>query len=87
VRGHPNPGGRPSRKLGWESPPKAFDPRLVIDEVAELRSEDPEQIGAYTLTQIREKNGLITFVAEPNLPIKVRVDAVRVVAEARHAFG
>jgi hypothetical protein len=44
------------------------------------------QIGAYRLTQIREKNGLITFVAEPNLLIKVRVDAVRVVAKARHAF-
>src|SRR6266536_382078 len=69
-------------KLGWESAPKAFDSRLIIEEVTELTSEDPEQIGAYTLTQIREKNGSLTSVAEPNLVIEARVDAIHVVAEA-----
>ena len=73
-------------KLGWESAPKAFDARLIIEGVTELRSEDPEQIGAYTLTQIREKNGVMTFVAEPNLVIEARVDAIRVVADALDAL-
>ena len=74
-------------KLGWESAPKAFDSRLIIDEVTELRSQDPEQIGAYTLTQIRAKDGVITFVAEPNLLIEARVDAIRVVAETLEGSG
>jgi hypothetical protein len=74
-------------RLGWESTPKAFDCRLIIEGVTELRSEDPAKIGAYTLTQITEKDGLMTFVAEPNLVIEARVDAICVVAEALDALG
>jgi hypothetical protein len=68
-------------RLGWEGPPEAFGARLVIDEVTELRSEDPEQIGSYTLTEIRSTNGFITLVAMPKLVIEARVDAIAVVAQ------